>query len=98
MTAIDCWIMAIFICYPTTSFPGAQCKLSQVSGTTYPDTHKNRFLPGESVLVKCNRYFWFSFIDQSTQKTITCTGSGEWDTAETCEGRQHYFHLVIAQI
>ncbi|CAL8395472.1 unnamed protein product, partial [Boreogadus saida] len=60
------------------------CRLLQVRGTTYLDVYKNRFLPGETVSVKCHQGYWFSFNDQQTQKTITCTKSGEWNTAAEC--------------
>uniref|UniRef100_A0A8C5FTF8 Sushi domain-containing protein n=1 Tax=Gadus morhua TaxID=8049 RepID=A0A8C5FTF8_GADMO len=64
------------------------CKLPQLNGNTYlhyPNVNKDRFLPGETVLVKCDRDRCFSYSDQQTQKTITCTGSGEWDTAPKCQ-------------
>ncbi|XP_030223732.1 complement factor H-like isoform X2 [Gadus morhua] len=61
------------------------CQLPQVTGTTYPDAKRDRFSPGETVWVKCDRGRWFSYDDQQTQRTITCTGSGEWDTAAICQ-------------
>ncbi|CAL8269650.1 unnamed protein product, partial [Arctogadus glacialis] len=61
------------------------CQLLQEGGSTYLDVYKDRFLPGETVSVKCNQGHWFSFNDQQTQKTITCTESGEWNTAATCQ-------------
>ncbi|XP_056459308.1 sushi, von Willebrand factor type A, EGF and pentraxin domain-containing protein 1-like isoform X4 [Gadus chalcogrammus] len=57
------------------------CQLLQERGTTYLDVYKDRFLPGETVSVKCAQGHWFSFNDQQTQKTITCTESGKWISA-----------------
>ncbi|XP_056456297.1 complement factor H-like isoform X3 [Gadus chalcogrammus] len=61
------------------------CRLPQLNGNTYLDVNKDRYVPGETVLVKCNRDRCFSYDDQRTQKTITCTGSGEWDSAAICQ-------------
>ena len=89
--------MAILISYPTCWFSGVTCQLLQVRGTTYPDTvNTERFILGETISVNCDQGYWFSFLDQRSQKTIHCTESGEWDTAPTCQGRQHYFHAPIS--
>uniref|UniRef100_A0A8C4ZF27 Sushi domain-containing protein n=1 Tax=Gadus morhua TaxID=8049 RepID=A0A8C4ZF27_GADMO len=72
------------------------CQLPQVNGNTYPGVNKEIFLPGETVWVKCNQGCWFSYKDRRTQKTITCAGSGQWDTAAICQGRQHYFRASIS--
>ena len=87
MRANACWVMAILICYPTFGFSGVTCQLLQVRGTTYLGINKDRFLLGETVSVKCNKGYWFSFSDQRSQKTINCTESGEWDTGAMCQGR-----------
>uniref|UniRef100_A0A8C5C9L1 Sushi domain-containing protein n=1 Tax=Gadus morhua TaxID=8049 RepID=A0A8C5C9L1_GADMO len=57
------------------------CQLPQERGTTYPDGYTDRFLPGKNVSVNCAQGYWFSFNDQQTQKTITCTESGKWISA-----------------
>ncbi|CAL8272457.1 unnamed protein product [Boreogadus saida] len=70
---------------PNPLCKGVTCKLPQLNGNTYPDVNKVRFLPGETVLVKCEQGRWFSYDDQQTQKTITCTESGQWDSAAICQ-------------
>ncbi|CAL8347660.1 unnamed protein product, partial [Gadus morhua 'NCC'] len=63
----------------------ATCRLQQVRGTTYLDVYTDTFLPGETVSVNCHQGYWFFFNDQQTQKTITCTKSGKWNTAAECQ-------------
>ena len=94
-------VMTIFI-FSIIWYQGVTCQLQPERGTRYPDLEPDfdfkKFQPGENVLVECVRHFWFSFSDPRTKKTINCTESGEWDTAATCYGRQHCFHLLIVWI
>ncbi|XP_024134333.1 complement factor H [Oryzias melastigma] len=61
------------------------CKVDQPPvGTTYDQSRKNVFLPGDRLTVTCDRDHWI--LDAiTTRMVVTCNDDGRWDVRPVCQ-------------